>query len=602
MPRRYAYDDTYERDRRDHHDHVFAEDEIEYHRRAPAPPVLERERVRERGASPPAFLRGDYGKSATAGPLVLGSRDREPEHRHRERPRRVEEEEVMYRRPPERERVSPREFEREYERERRAPHIDREYEKEDVKIRRREYERDDYIPRRERPHERENERDEVIIRRGGGDKAREYERERDDYRYRPVSHERVKPRSRSKDRDEEIIIRRDEREKSRGRRDRTERDEVIIRRHEERGRSRSSSPESAPEPPEPPTVRAPPIHQDVITHHKHIDHGYTVVPPPRAPSPDSPPRDKFEEIDIRRRGERDGRPYDDEIIIDRREREESPRRAAPVRRPSPPVRDRREEEEIIISRGASRPQPREHELVIRERDRHRDSRDERDIREEAEYYNRRATERSRIGEAYNGATRDWEIVDVPPGTKRVTMDGVGGGTQDISWQRYNGVRRSKFIADGEEYSDRGVARNHDRDHGRVGRRYEGVKDPRDNLWTEITKDLIVKEAIEKMGYDFEETDYFYYIIAYLRYDDIAALVALSEDLRQARRDRMREIEREQAIMSRSAAPHPHPPPPQPLLLERPSRLVEEEKIYEHDLVIDRERRGAPRPVGRGARW
>lgn len=270
MPRRYAYEDDYDRDRRDHRDHILEEEEVEYHRRAPAPPVMERERVRERGAAPPDFLREDYGRSATAGPLVLSSRDREPEYRHRERPRKTERdehEEVLYRRGPERERVPPRE----YERERRGPPIDRE---EDVTIRRREYERDHHVPTRELPHEQE--RDEVIVRRGGGRKTREFERERDDYRHRPISHEREreKPRSRSDDH-EEIIIRRDEREKSRGRRDTIDRDEVIIRRHEERDRSSSS--ESAIGPQEP-TVRAPPIHQDIVTHHRHVDHGKKYTP------------------------------------------------------------------------------------------------------------------------------------------------------------------------------------------------------------------------------------------------------------------------------------------------------------------------------------
>lgn len=265
MSRRYAYEDTYDRDRRDHHGPVYAEDEVEHHRRAPAPPVMERERVRDRGASTPDFLREDYGKSATAGPLVLGHRDREPEYHHRERPRKADRddyEEVMYRRGPEREPERERIPPREYERERRGPPIDREYE------------REDYISRKERPHEYE--KDEVVIRHGG-DKAREFERERDDYRRRPISHERerARPRSRSRSRSgdrEEIIIRRDEREKSRGRHDTTDtRDEVIVRRHE--GRDRSSSPELAAPQPEPPVVRAPPIHQDVITHHKHVDHG-----------------------------------------------------------------------------------------------------------------------------------------------------------------------------------------------------------------------------------------------------------------------------------------------------------------------------------------
>ena len=44
--------------------------------------------------------------------------------------------------------------------------------------------------------------------------------------------------------------------------------------------------------------------------------------------------------------------------------------------------------------------------------------------EEAEYYNRKAMERAYPGEAYNGATKDWAIVDVPPGTSRVRMDGI----------------------------------------------------------------------------------------------------------------------------------------------------------------------------------
>lgn len=145
-----------------------------------------------------------------------------------------------------------------------------------------------------------------------------------------------------------------------------------------------------------------------------------------------------------------------------------------------------------------------------------DPRDEVDIREEAEFYNAKATERSYIGEGHNGATKDWAIVDVPPGTKRVTMDGVGGGKQEITWQRFNGVRRSKFIpevgAEAElEPRDRGVSMSGG------GRRFVGVKDKRDNMWTEITKDLVVKEAIEHLGYDYEETDYFFYIIAYLRY-------------------------------------------------------------------------------------
>jgi hypothetical protein len=37
------------------------------------------------------------------------------------------------------------------------------------------------------------------------------------------------------------------------------------------------------------------------------------------------------------------------------------------------------------------------------------------------------------------------------------------------------------------------------------------------MWTEVTKDLVIKEAIEEMGYEYEETEEFFYVIEYLRY-------------------------------------------------------------------------------------
>ena len=77
------------------------------------------------------------------------------------------------------------------------------------------------------------------------------------------------------------------------------------------------------------------------------------------------------------------------------------------------------------------------------------ARDE-DVAEEAQYYNDIALERGYPGEAYRGATRDWGLVDVPPGTRKVRMDGAGGGAQEVSWQRYNGSRRSKFMPDADE--------------------------------------------------------------------------------------------------------------------------------------------------------
>lgn len=37
------------------------------------------------------------------------------------------------------------------------------------------------------------------------------------------------------------------------------------------------------------------------------------------------------------------------------------------------------------------------------------------------------------------------------------------------------------------------------------------------MWTEITKDLVSEEAIKEVGYEYEETEEFYYVMEYLRY-------------------------------------------------------------------------------------
>ena len=87
-------------------------------------------------------------------------------------------------------------------------------------------------------------------------------------------------------------------------------------------------------------------------------------------------------------------------------------------------------------------------------------------------------------------------MDVPPGTERVRMDGVGGASAEVTWQKYCGVRRSRFIPDRDRKTD-------------VEKRAE--------MWTEITKDLVIREAIEEMGYEYEETEWFFYISTYMRY-------------------------------------------------------------------------------------
>lgn len=137
----------------------------------------------------------------------------------------------------------------------------------------------------------------------------------------------------------------------------------------------------------------------------------------------------------------------------------------------------------------------------------------RQIDDEAEYYARKTAERARIGEAYHGATKDWAIVDVPPGTNRVRMDGIGGASQEVTWQKYNGVRRSNFIPE----TDRELEREPEREIELERHKYVGIRPKTDRMWTEITKDLVIREAIEGFGYEYEETEWFFYVMEFLRY-------------------------------------------------------------------------------------
>jgi hypothetical protein len=437
------------------------------------------------------------------------------------------------------------------ERERSPPPREVNTSREEIVIRRndderrgRYYDDDDVISRRgdydRRPARGDVDRQEIIIRRD--EASNSDDRRYDDYPLvRPKSHERARSRHRrsSSASNEEIIIRNQEREGRNGTRNQQE---IIIRRN---SRSRSpatsvTSARTAPRyvPPEPQVINAPTIHQEVITHHRHIDHGFEVSYPQRPrvverpPSPPSPPLAPIppparseERIEISRVQTRNGRTEAEDIVIDRRDggRAASPQRSV-TGYPPPAVRD------PYYEPGPPR---RDH------------GRFDRDVHEEAQYYNDRAMERAYVGEANHGATRDWAIVDVPPGTNRVQMDGAGGGSQEITWQRYNGVRRSKFMPDGaDERYDGALTRPAPLPApaplpsagGDIGRRYGRERDAREGLWTEITKDLVVKEAIQELGYEFEETDDFYYIIAYLRYVSPSSLPSSSPIILQRNTD------------------------------------------------------------------
>ncbi|PSN59999.1 hypothetical protein BS50DRAFT_216764 [Corynespora cassiicola Philippines] len=568
MSRRYPTAELYEERQRDFYrngnrsERSYDELDIELNRGNPR-------------RSQPDFLHEDYNRPS-AGPLVVRGRQedemsRAPPRSHRDfdqdtlvlrggRPppppssvREVERDDISIRRS-EPERRRPREVERE---------------ETDITIRRREQSR----PRA--PEVREFEREEINFRRGDGPRPRprEVDVEREDIRFQ----ERAPPSRRGGER-EDFVFRHEHREDSRHGRERSverdsitirnrerslppprprgdliarEREEFVVRRREppsppppaprevikdeiiiRRKEERSPTPPPPPPPPPPPEPEVrPPIIQEIITHHRHIDHGVERARSPTPPPPPpSPPRDDKLEISIRRKESR-GRDF--ELEYERETIERSGR-----------------ELEISRSRGRSLSTPRRSYTAPPDND----------FELEADYYNRKALERAYPGEAYNGATKDWAIVDVPPGTNRVRMDGIGGGSQEVTWQRYNGVRRSKFISGDEEHAtDFGMPTS------------APVKPKAKDMWTEITKDLVLKEAIDSCGYEYEETDYFFYVMEYLKYEDVLQLVEISDDIRRRRKSRIRQIEYErEEIRDR-----------------RPPGW--DERYYEHEVSYDRHR-------------
>lgn len=211
-----------------------------------------------------------------------------------------------------------------------------------------------------------------------------------------------------------------------------------------------------------------------------------------------------------------------------------------------------------------------------------------EVDEESAYITGRIDARGEHGEARHGATRDWTIVDVPPGTQRVRMDGAGGGAAEVTWNRYAGVRRSRFLPDGDNAGalvaastaatagtelvvqqhrrrasstaaigargreimaparasgDRLKVEVHDRHRTSGGGEHEhdltvgvetsnavalrpvggtpgangGVMRRKEEVWTEITKDLVEREALERLRYTFEDSEFFFYVMEYLSY-------------------------------------------------------------------------------------
>ncbi|KAJ5672915.1 hypothetical protein N7507_002042 [Penicillium longicatenatum] len=381
-------------------------------------------------------------------------------------------------------------------------------------------------PRREREHTDDGELDnrpQRLPRHGRGDLELE---EEIDIRFSR------RPRARRGDiEDDEVIDIRQDRLERETRRKSAERDEHITRKDRSSPRERSPSPEP---------IRAPPIHQDVITHHRHIDHGFEGVRPPRAPSPEkASTHTSFDEIDVRHQTRRSGRQSEEDISFKHvhRDEEES---VSPTSGLSADFRNPWKRGERL-----SRPGPRslslEDEPLVAESARSRSRRGiSRDIVEEEIKISEKMQAASLTGDIPRTSIDEWSVVHAP--SKEETPE-MTGALLDIVEVAPKGAS----LVDSESEEEVEVEQ-----HDRVGPKVH--KERRDERWTEITKDLVVREAIEQLGYEFEETRMFYYIFSYLEPADIDELVELSDHIRRTRRRRIKEMHRERAsIPARSAS-------------------------------------------------
>jgi hypothetical protein len=277
-------------------------------------------------------------------------------------------------------------------------------------------------------------------------------------------------------------------------------------------------------------VPIPPVYKDPSRRHKSLSHGristgpFTAAAPPLAetgfqlPSPPTPPRVPSLETVL---SERDARhryaeptlpflivmidPYDrnriekaakETVGVERRSRES-------LHLPHEPPVQRKKEKPIAIVETPEIARKRD-AIVQDERLGPRSSYKKHEIVEEDYYRSRDPHWSSPSSETMEG----WAIVQAPAKPSNSSEKEV----VDVCEERHSRHKQqlSKAAEKEREHRHKG-----DRPRSKVGPRYIGVRDRKDRLWTEITKDLVVKEAIDRAGYEYEEMDTLYYIFSYL---------------------------------------------------------------------------------------
>ncbi|KAJ5048593.1 hypothetical protein NUH16_007098 [Penicillium rubens] len=216
---------------------------------------------------------------------------------------------------------------------------------------------------------------------------------------------------------------------------------------------------------------------------------------------------------------RGGRMSDESIVLDHSDSEDSlaPEDSiSPTSGPAVDFNDPWERETITATRRRPKPLEDESELAY--------SREIRDAPSMHDVEKDIMMESARLVNKTPRGTDDWSVVHTPSPDEPIEMTGALDVVE--AKPRHASVAEAKI--------------------GRIAQQVTDPEETRNDRWTEIAKRLVVREAIEHMGFEYEETRTCYYIFSYLKSDDIDELVELSDEIRSARRRRIRDIQRERA--------------------------------------------------------
>jgi hypothetical protein len=118
--------------------------------------------------------------------------------------------------------------------------------------------------------------------------------------------------------------------------------------------------------------------------------------------------------------------------------------------------------------------------------------EEDEIEEEIKIHKRKSKHRSPLEKITKETTDEWSVVHAP---SKEDVSEMSGALEVV------------------EVAPKGAVEEELEVQGRL--KQQVVKERRNERWTEITKDLVIREAIERLGYEFEETRAYYYIFSFL---------------------------------------------------------------------------------------